>query len=176
MDPSKRDELPASPPSMTSPSATNLTVDEKAGSLPTSPIPFSPSPPLPRVDKTPSPPPSYASGSFRRCDNKKPSTCVYCGGAGTKSPSYWEPKAQAQIFLERSQQALRAMTFLGLALFFIVVFILLIYGNQHFFQQKTFSGWCGTSFVDEGQPRHFAQEMEINPNEVALNLLLLGKH
>uniref|UniRef100_A0AC35GP54 Integral membrane protein 2 n=1 Tax=Panagrolaimus sp. PS1159 TaxID=55785 RepID=A0AC35GP54_9BILA len=163
---SKKDEMPTSSPPV---SPSKLTIDEKSSSLPTSPIPFSPSPPPLRV----SPPPSYASnnGSFRRCDNKQPSACIYCGNAGGKnnnSPKYWgeSSKAQAQYFLERSQQALRAMTFLGLALFFIVIFILLVYGNQHFFQPKTFSGWCGTSFVDDGQPRHFAQEMEINPNEL----------
>uniref|UniRef100_A0AC34R1Z5 Integral membrane protein 2 n=1 Tax=Panagrolaimus sp. JU765 TaxID=591449 RepID=A0AC34R1Z5_9BILA len=116
------------------------------------------SPPMLRV----SPPPSYTSGSFRRCDNKQPSTCVYCGNAGGAKTAYWERRMPT----DRAAQSVRAMSLLGFALLFFVMFALIIYGNQHLFRQKPFSGWCGTSFVDQGKPKQFAQEMEIDPEEL----------
>ena len=137
----------SSPPP--SPSKSN----EKNG-IPEFTSPILPSPPPLRV----SPPPSYTSGSFRRCDNKKPSSCVYCGGA---KGANWDHRS----IENKASQSIRAMTLIGFALVFFIMFALLVYGNQHLFRQKPFSGWCGTSYIDDGQPKQFAQEMEINPNE-----------
>uniref|UniRef100_A0A7E4VE90 Integral membrane protein 2 n=1 Tax=Panagrellus redivivus TaxID=6233 RepID=A0A7E4VE90_PANRE len=117
---------------------------------------FSPPPPL-RV----SPPPSYTSGSFRRCDNKKPDNCVYCGGA----KNYWDKRSPSQQALfAKKQRTYRALTTLGFFLVFLVAFVLLVCSNHRLFQ-KPYNGWCGTTFMDGGKAKQFGQEMEIDPNE-----------